>query len=174
MGFSNAAVVNFDDIFDFFSTDCTAVDIPDPYEGFFWDGDWVEVTTDLTYTACDNNNSYGSPSGENAVHNGWGKETITITPDGFNFNFKGAYFASWGCNDETCNFPFPNDDTSAEWIILVGYLDGQEVGYKKKKLKTNRYKWVNVNFKNIDELVIQSSGDKHFWLMDNFTYTIVP
>lgn len=166
-GFSTADVVDFDNIIDPFSGDCTAVEIVNPYDGFYWDGDWVEVTTDTNYMACQNNNSYGSPSGKNAAHNGWGKKKITITPDGFNFNFLGAYFTSWAKNDSYAKF-------SAKRIRIIGYLGGKKKYSKRMKLSPDKYDFLDVNFANIDKLVIVTFGNDRYWLLDDFTYTIVP
>ena len=169
LGVSAADVVDFESISDPFPGDCTAVEIPDPYEGFFWDGQWVEVTKDKTYTHidCGHENSYGSPSGIHAAHNGWGKKKITITPDGFNFNFYGAYFTSWAKNDSYAKY-------SAKKIRVIGYLGGKKKYSKRMNLSPDKYDFLDVNFENIDKLEIVASGNDRYWLMDDFTYTIVP
>jgi hypothetical protein len=162
-------VESFEEVQDTFPGDCTAVEISDPFNDFYWDPNYLEVTKNYTYTSsdCDSKNSYGAPSGIHAVHNGWGHNEIEIYRQSGTFNFIGAFFTSWAYED---NY----NQTSALSVTLEGYSNNTLVGSTTMALSPNRYDWFQADLQNIDELVIVAPAGEKYWLMDDFTYELNP
>jgi len=150
--------INFDE---FNLSDGSTVQIPSNYMGFNWGTDfWVEPNSDYkTYYG----NTYGAPSGENAVYNSSGMLILSVNFPGAQFNqfdFVSASFTGWAYNDATWEF-------SSETITVTGYKDGSSRGSVSMLLPTNSYAVLQADLLDIDTLVFTSSGDGKYWLMDD-------
>ena len=161
-------VINFDDI-------TTLENDPGQifggsYGGLVWETGW-RVTGDERYTGT-YANSYDSPSGRYAADN-YGREAISVWSLS-RFNFRGAYFAAWGFVDN----PLEKGQSPTS-LTVDGYRDASLVSSITFSLSTDRYDWVNTDLTNIDKLVftpvgIPNPGYELYWLMDDFTYQVVP
>lgn len=155
---AQANVITFDDI----TSGITNVNVPNNYAGFNWlnqtqtlyDGRFMEVF----------GNNYSAPSANYAIFNKYGTREISIA---FNevINFSGAYFSGWGINNKLAK-----DGTTATSVTVLGYQGESLVDSRSMNLTTNQYDWLSANLLGIDRLVIQSSSDRTWWLMDDFSY----
>ncbi len=151
-----AGVLYFDDI----STGGSVVAMPSGYGGFTWDTN--TYVADNGYYDSGYANTVTFPSAPNAVYNGFGVSSITIT--GAPFSFQGADFATWaGSNAE--------QSYSSTTVTVDGYLSSVLVGTATMTLNTDgTFSFLTANFSNVDTLTILSSGSGQWWLMDNFTF----
>ena len=156
-----AGVLNFDSI----STGGTLVAIPSGYGGFTWDTN-IGVMNNAYYNSTYGDSSISFPSMPNAVYQGSGVISVTIT--GAPFSFQGADFATW----LEFNSEFSDSSTS---VTVNGYLSGVLVGTDTMTLNTNgTFSFLTTNFSDVDTLTILNSGASNkWWLMDNFTYGAV-
>ncbi len=173
---SNSEVLYFDNI----TTDPYYDYIPSGYGGFTW-GKMnaetnsymdIQVTPQSWVNSETYRNSLSFPSEKYAAFNYDGmKEILIKSAPGSTFTFNGAWFASWGSEDQF-------NDISAYTISIIGFNeDDTEAGHMEPfNLSAEGFTWVNADFLNINKLVIRASGnpedemDNRYWLMDNFTY----
>jgi hypothetical protein len=138
--------------------------IPSNYMGFNWGTDfYVEPNSDYMGNNSYYGNTYGAPSGPNAVFNNSGMLTLTLAFPGAQysqFDFVGAYFTGWAYNDAPWEF---NSGT----ITVTGYKNKVLINSVSMDLPTDSYKWLQADLLDIDTLVFTSSVDGKFWLMDN-------
>ncbi len=159
---ATASVIDFDDI----NTGAQGwADLPLSYSGYEWQE--FEVMSDWFYTSTYGNTT-GAPSSPNAVYNGDGVLNATISNPDSDFNFIGGFFSAWSRNENQYL-----DPSSSHFIALTGYDDGILVDSITLNLSPS-YQWFDINFLGIDELIITSSGDGKYWLMDDFTAEPVP
>lgn len=153
-------VVNFDDIpvpeegFGF---------IPENYAGLSWSSNWA-VMSDSYYSSI-YQNTYGSPSGQNAAYNGYGTLTVSVSNNS-PFTFRGASFAGWGF------FNAVDPTRSATSITVEGYRQGQLMSSKTMGLLSSGYQWLQADLQGIDELRFISSDNQRWWLMDDLTIEV--
>lgn len=152
---ASAVVISFDDI----SAAPSEVPVPSSYQGMVWDNAWYVISSADFRDRF--SNSYGSPSGEYAAFNAWGRQTVVLKGDS-DFDFTGAYFTGWASNDSYVWH-------TATSIEVQGFNNGTLVGWKSMALSANRYDWMQADLRGIDELRFISSGDRKWWLMDNLT-----
>ena len=153
---ATANVLNFDSI----ATGGTEVQVPAGYGGFTWDTNaWV---IDNGFYDSSDSNTIVFPSAPNALFNGFGVQTITIS--GSPFSFQGADVATFAGSNSEQSF-------SSTTITIDGYLSSVLVGTASMTLNTDgTFSLLNANFANVDTLTISSSGSGEWWLLDNFTY----
>jgi len=156
---SGATVIYFDDI-----TTSSSSFIPSDYQGLNWGGDnhfGVIIDNGGYSYQTTFENTYGSPSGEYAAYNSYGV-TVSLSSDAI-FDFTGAYFTSWAYNDDF-------GECSSTSILLSGYNGSRLIGTVSMSLSANQYDWLQADLVGINTLIFEASGDKKWWLMDNFTY----
>jgi hypothetical protein len=157
-------VITFDNI----TSGVASVQIPTAYYSDLSFNSYAFVQSDTNYSTSWGN-SYGSPSGDYALFNGYGVKTLII-----NFfqpvNFSGADFTGFAQNDGQ-----RVDAYTASSLILLAYSGDTLVGSSSELfLSTDSYTWLSGDFSNITKLVIQATSNtsKAYWLMDNFTYNL--
>lgn len=151
-----ASVLNFDSI----ATGGTVAQVPAGYGGFTWDTN--AYVTDNTYYDTAYSNTTTFPSAPNALYNGFGVPTITIS--GSPFSFQGADVATFADANSEVGF-------SSTTITIDGYLSSVLVGTASMTLNTDgTFSFLNANFADVDTLTLSSSGNGEWWLLDNFTY----
>jgi hypothetical protein len=155
---AQANVITFDDI----TSGITNVNVPNNYAGFNWLSE-AQTLYDGRFMGVFGN-GYSAPSANYAIFNKYGIREITIT---FNelIDFSGAYFSGWGINNNPAK-----DGTTATSVTVLGYQGESFVDSRSMNLATNQYNWLTANLLGIDRLVIQSSSDRTWWLMDDFSY----
>ncbi len=152
-----ANVLNFDSI----ATGGTDAQVTAGYGGFTWDSNAFVV--DNTWYNSTYSDTTTFPSGPNALYNGSGVQTITIT--GSPFSFQGAEVATWADSNAEQAY-------SSTTITIDGYLSSVLVGTASMTLNTDgTFSLLNANFADVDTLTILNSGASgEWWLLDNFTY----
>ena len=155
---AQATVISFDDI----TSGITNVNVPNNYAGFNWLSE-AQTLYDGRFMGVFGN-GYSAPSANYAIFNKYGIREITIT---FNelIDFSGAYFSGWGINNNPAK-----DGTTATSVTVLGYQGESFVDSRSMNLATNQYNWLTANLLGIDRLVIQSSSDRTWWLMDDLSY----
>jgi hypothetical protein len=149
---AHASILTFDEV-------PALAPLPSNYGGFTWDANFA-VYSDAAYASY--GNTYGSPSGDNAVFNSSGVLSI-MTTSGSDFDFNGAYFTGWAQNNSAVSF-------TATSITVRGYNNGNLIGTASMSLPANSYQFLNANLAGVDELRFISSASSQWWLMDNFTF----
>ena len=149
----HATVLTFDD---------NAGTVGASYGGFNWTfGDWFTVD-DAAYSLS-LGNSYGSPSGTIAVHNG-GDVLSTVTSGGGDFDFNGAYFTGMAQFDQQASF-------TSRSVTVEGWDDGLLIGSVTMQLPTASYSWLSAGFASVDTLRFRNDGTgQRWWIMDDFTF----
>ena len=151
-----ANVLDFDSI----TTSGGTAPVTAGYGGFTWDSNSYVV--DNTWYNSTYSDTTAFPSAPNALYNGSGVQTITIT--GSAFSFQGADVATWAGSNALQAY-------SSTTITIDGYLSSVLVGTASMTLNTDgTFSLLNANFANVDTLTISSSGGGEWWLLDNFTY----
>ncbi len=156
---AQANVITFDNI----TSGITDVYVPIGYAGFNWSAH-IMVLPDVRYSVIWGN-SYDSHSGDYAIFNEWGNPEITF---GELIDFSGTYFSGWGLNNNPAT-----DGTTATSVTVLGYQWESFIDSISMNLATNQYDWLSANLLGIERVVIQSTNDRNWWLMDNFTYDLV-
>lgn len=151
-----AIVIDFDDIavgpagYEF---------LPGNYDGLSWRSD-LYVVEDSLYATY--GNTYGSPSGENAVFNGFG-----VISTGFSatssFDYTGASVAGWGYSDSL------DGVNSATTLTMEGYRNGSLVASRSMRLSGSNYQLMQADFIGVDEVRFISSDEGKWWVMDDIT-----
>jgi hypothetical protein len=159
---AHATVLNFDDL-----TDQAAV--PSGYNGFNWTNMFGEHwDTNLDAGTGFENGSVGPGTG--VVFNGNGTQgTVVTSPTSTKFNFVGAYLTgAW------------NDGLN---VTVTAFLNSVQVDTQTVTTSFSAPTFFEFDFNNIDTLKFTSSGGTQApnvngsgteFVMDNFTYTIVP
>jgi hypothetical protein len=132
------------------------------YGGFIWD-DTFAVFSNTVYAKY--GNTYGAPSGKNAVGNAYGAVKSVSFNGGSTFNFMGADFAGWTYNNVAYNF------TSTS-ITVKGFNGDSLMGEIIFDLSIGSYDTHTANLNGITRLEFSSSGEGKWWLMDNFNYSL--
>lgn len=172
---ASADVVNFDDLILNVSG---VLNVPAHYNGFVWG---VSVgnpaffaIADSAYTGVGNYaNSYGSPSGENAVAN-YSGEVRAFRSDGAPFDFNGADFSTWTSSDDL-------QTDSATSLTIEGYNGANLVGTASMNFAAGGYSWLQADLLGVTYLrfvgfspVPGIGTERTRWLMDNFTFNESP
>lgn len=166
---SHATVVNFDDLV---LNASGVLNVPDNYGGFIWGptagNPRFFAISDTTYTSAGNYaNSYGSPSGENAVSN-YAGDVIVYLANGASFDFNGAHFSPFTIRDL-----FQSDTATS--LTVAGYNGATLVGTASINFPGIGYSWLQADLRGVTSLkFIGSIGNTQpaqtGWLMDNFTF----
>jgi hypothetical protein len=137
--------------------------MPAHYGGLNWDENFYVISSaDYQYGY---GNTYGAPSELMMAFN-WAGTMEAVVSDG-HFNFLGAYFSGWAMNDAA-------DWFTATSMTATGYLGDVLIGQATIALPADGFVWLDANIRGIDRLVLSSSGDTTWWLMDDFTYSHSP
>ncbi len=151
-GNANANILTFDDISGQ-EIDTGLKLVPNGYGNLNWDSVGAAnpaVAADMAGTGY----SRGIVSGEWVAYNTW--DSVTSTTGAF--DFTGAYFTSaWDTENK---------------IEATGYRAGEVVYSNSWTINDQTPTWIKADFKNIDELTLNSTGD--MFAMDNFTYAPAP
>jgi len=164
-------ILNFDDVK---TSNGTGV-LPADYDGFTWTESGVKGdqwgVVDISYYQKYYLNKFDFPSNHNAITNksatGLGAPEVTISNTN-PFTFVGAYFGTWTWLNNTNLY-------GATSLTVTGKQGDTVVRTATFDLTPGRLVWQEMDFKNIDTLVIDAKGlglwGQNF-LMDNFTYDI--
>lgn len=146
--------------------DCCS-QIPDGYGGFHWDPNFYNVNNG--YLQTNFGFSYGAPSG-GAAFNAFDGLQVSLSRD-TPFTFDGAYFSTWGENDQY-------SDMSSRSVTILAY-DAQNnlLGTIESSLPADQFIFLSADIPNVSKLVFDNDGvTGHRWLMDDLTYdeAVVP
>jgi hypothetical protein len=139
--------------------------IPDGYGGFHWDPNFYNVNNG--YLQTNYGFSYGAPSG-GAAFNAFDGRQVSLWRD-TPFTFEGAYFSTWGNDDQYSNM------SSLTVTILAYDSQNQLLGTIESSLPADQFIFVGADIPNVSKLVFDNDGiSGHRWLMDDLTYEAVP
>ena len=170
-GVSGAVNINFDDM-NFPEEVDHSYPIP-TYEGFTFTN--LAVISDWSFQTR-YGNSYGSPSGNFAAFNYYGRGDYNGTVGGGDvtimsnevFKFDRAMFTGFTNDDELGGWPI-----AAQSITVTGYLGNTFVGSETLNLSIG-YALLEANFERVDKLVLtytpREGQTMGWWLMDDFVY----
>jgi hypothetical protein len=161
----NAAVLTFDDFTTDLGPNLTGVELTDGYGGLDWSEMWV-----IDGCAYNTASGYcsGIVSGDYVAYNRFAR--ITDTSSDSLFDFQGAYLsAAWstGLN-----------------IRITGYSDSNLLFDTTVVVDKGAPTWFDFAYVGIDHLEFDAyggtdatpgdSGEGEYFVMDNFTYSVVP
>ncbi len=136
------------------------------YGGLIWDDDII-VIDDTMYNDPDTyRNTETFPSGNYAVTNGDGIQSVSVTSMGGVFDFTGAYFTGWTWQDSLNLF-------SATSITLEGYNEGLLIGSFTHHLSAD-FLYCHAGFTGVDEVRFLASSNEAWWVMDDMEIDAVP
>lgn len=167
-------IANFDDIPQ--PLPRQSVFVPQTYgnDGIDWGTNqfFVEANSDYQGPTSFYHNSYGAPSGPNAISNDGGAQLTQISRDN-PFNFNTVDLSSFAGLDSY-------QKQSATVLTITGLRLGNVVGTKTVALDDIGYHTVALNWRGVDTVSFKASGSLDptlpnggYFLMDNVAYTPV-
>jgi hypothetical protein len=154
---THATVVTFDDL-----TPNGVMEIPAGYQGFNWNSQFFALDEGLYKGFY--RNSYSFPTSPNVAYNGYGVQSVSLDRNGSLFNFNGAYFSTWATENKS-------DDSSSGRVTVTGFNGVNVVGSVSTDLPSDRFTFLEANFKGIDRLEFRNDGrEGKWWVMDNIAY----
>ncbi|MBI2411760.1 MAG: PEP-CTERM sorting domain-containing protein [Deltaproteobacteria bacterium] len=130
------------------------------YGGFTWDSNYYVTTQDLYNVNYGNSSTF--VSGNEAAFNGYG--VLTVTATGSPVDLTGAWFQGWGAGDIAVW------DTATS-VTVEGFLGATSVGTASMSLSPSSFSYLSFNFGSpVDSFTVTSSGEGHWWLMDDLSY----